>query len=227
MSAESLRSEVRPNLAVHHVIKSADQIYNKDKQVYTQLQTQHAHVPAGVKSKDNQKGSDGGKQHSSGAQNKLQHEEDQKPPNDPEEDTAMRMRLKRKLQRNRASFTQEQIENLEREFEKTHYPDVIARETLAAKTCLPEARIQVWFSNRRAKYRQEEKMCKQNPNASSTYSTLSQQHSMQNGQANSCRCATTPNGLNGTTNGCISTQHLTGNNMNSNSVLGLSNLALS
>ncbi|KAI1732290.1 EF-1 guanine nucleotide exchange domain-containing protein [Ditylenchus destructor] len=72
MSAESLRSEVRPHLAVHHVIKSADQIYNKDKQVYTQLQTQHAHVPAGVKSKDNHKGGDGGKQHSSGAQNKLQ-----------------------------------------------------------------------------------------------------------------------------------------------------------
>ncbi|KAI1725787.1 EF-1 guanine nucleotide exchange domain-containing protein [Ditylenchus destructor] len=72
MSAESLRSEVRPHLAIHHVLKSADQIYNKDVQVYTQLQTQHAHVPAGVKSKDNQHGGDGGKQQFSGAQNKLQ-----------------------------------------------------------------------------------------------------------------------------------------------------------
>ncbi|KAJ7388857.1 hypothetical protein OS493_035197 [Desmophyllum pertusum] len=58
--------------------------------------------------------------------------------------------------RRRTAFTDEQLDRLEDSFENEKFPGIQIREDLARELGIGEARIQVWFQNRRARWRKRE-----------------------------------------------------------------------
>ncbi|CAF0720901.1 unnamed protein product [Adineta ricciae] len=73
--------------------------------------------------------------------------------------------------RSRSSFTSEQLDVLEQFFAHTPYPDVTTREDLAQRLNIEQSRLQIWFSNRRARKQKTARSVSNEENIMPTYET--------------------------------------------------------
>ncbi|XP_075883581.1 homeobox protein goosecoid [Nelusetta ayraudi] len=79
----------------------------------------------------------------------------------------------RRKRRHRTIFTEQQLHALEGLFHTTKYPDVGTREQLARKVHLREEKVEVWFKNRRAKWRRQKRSSSEESEDASKWKTES------------------------------------------------------